>query len=555
MFLFTGAHAVELIAPPTTGRQYETLTFRFEENLRFANPFDLETNRVELEIRSPDFNRSVLSFFFDGQNDAGVDRWVARFSPEQAGLYRFAVVIRDSVATRFILTVARNTKPQQGGLVTTSTFGLFAFRSGEPFRGIGMNVCWTNDYARYFKKMQAAGMNITRIWLCPWNLSFEWQETGLGRYNLASARALDSILQLAASYGIYVILCIDYHGVAPKGMGFFRENRWLANPYNIANGGPCRSPADMFTNPVAAGFLRQKYKYIAARYGHNNAIAAWEFYNEADLMAGTPVPMNRWHVAMAEFLRSIDVHHRLISTSGTRRFVEKLVDAFRSPAIDVVMYHDYNTPDLAPYIVDLHEACVEYYRKPLVLGEFGVEFRGGDLTWIADSQHVGLHNGLWAGWFSETPVVPLSWWWDSYIEAHDLWNEFEHLSRFAREMHFGDARTAFRSLPSGRVGDPPADLRCMVRCIFTGPDCALWFKQDDYKWSVVREGKRPPPMQEFIQTVPDLVPGRYAIRWYDPGTGRFAGHAIDGTATDDGALTLRVPGFSGDSACLIRRTQ
>jgi hypothetical protein len=546
--------AIELIDRPTKGRQYETLRFRFAENLHFENPFDLETNHVELVIQLPDFSKRVLSFFYDGLNRDSVEQWEARFTPKQAGHHLFTVRINGKVHTQFELPVEANEGEKQGGLKVSEHLGVFEYESGEAFRGIGMNVCWTDDYEYYFRKMKAAGMNVTRIWMCPWHLSFEWRETGLGRYNLESARRLDSILQLAEKYGIYVILCMDYHGIAPKGLGFFREDRWLVNPYNKINGGPCVDATDLFTNAEAKAFFKRKYKYIVSRFGHSAHIAAWEFLNEADLVAGKPIPVNRWHIEMAEYVQSIDVHHRLVSTSTTRRFVEKLVDAFKSPATDFVMFHDYNMLNVAQHLTDLLEVGIEYYQKPVVMGEFGVEFRGGDRTYKVDSQHVGLHNGIWSGWFSETPIIPLSWWWDSYIDLHNLWHEYVNLSRFAEKMDFNVKHLVFKTLTSGHLkANPTVQVSCMVRCIYAGEHCALWLKNDDYKWSLVSEGVVPKETGAFTQAIPDLAPGSYSIAWYDPQTGKFLENTTEAEVKEDGVLSLSVPSFSKDLACLVMR--
>ena len=546
--------AIELIDRPSTGRQFETLRFRFEENLHFSNPFDLETNRVELLIQQPDFSTSVLSFFYDGVNQQGVERWEARLTPAQAGPYLLHVRINGNMQAPFQVRVEANTAARQGGLAIAGVPGVFAYESGEAFRGIGINVCWTDDYEHYFRKMKAAGMNVTRVWMCPWNLPLEWKESGLGRYNLASARKLDDILRLAERYGIYIILCMDFHGVAPKGLGFFKENRWPANPYNEINGGPCKDAAELFSNAVAGTFLKKKYKYIVSRFGASPHIAAWEFFNEADLVAGRAIPVNRWHVEMAEYVHSIDVHHRLVSSSSTRRYMEKVVDAFRSPALDFVMYHDYNMPDVAPHFVDMLEVGVEYYRKPVVLGEFGVEFRGGDRTYKVDPNHVGLHNGIWSGWFSETPVIPLSWWWDSYIDRYDLWNEFAVLTKFADSTDLDIRHLVFKTLPPGLLRDAPGtQVACMVRCMYTGDHAALWFKNDDYKWSLIAEGVDPKDLGAFLQVVPHLVPGRYSIIWFDTHTGVLDRSSSPQEVRDDGVLKLLVPSFAKDRACLLRR--
>jgi len=546
--------AVDLIDPPRSGMQYETLRFRFVENLPFENPFDLETNQVELHIQLPDFTKRTISFFYDGVNAAGVQQWEARFAPKQIGLHRMRVVINGKAQEQFEVSVKANQSNKRGGLKIADRFGVFEYENGEAFRGIGMNICWTDDYEYYFKKMQAAGMNVTRIWMCPWNLPFEWKETGLGRYNLESARRFDTILELADKYGVHIILCMDFHGIAPKGLGFFREDRWPDNPYNKINGGPCADRAELFSNAQAVEFSKRRYKYIVSRFGHSSQIACWEFFNEADLMAGRANPMNRWHIDMGHYFKSIDVHERMVSTSGTRGLPEKVVEAFKSPAMDFVMYHQYNMMNVAGDLTNLHEVMVDYYQKPFVLGEFGVEFRGGDLTYKADPQGVGLHNGIWSGWFSETPVIPLSWWWDNYIDPHNFWGEFANLSRFAERMNFNTNHLVFKSLIPGRLeAKPEEQAACMVRIISSGGHCALWMKNDGYVWSLVAPDKVPLETGAFTQPVPDLVPGRYSIAWFDPQTGKFNDKTVEVEVKADGVLSLAVPSFAKDLACLISR--
>ncbi len=546
--------ATELIDRPTKGRQYETLAFSFAENLNFENLFDLETNHVELHIRQPDFSKLVLSFFYNGLDKDSIEQWEARFTPKQFGKYLFSFMINGIIQIQFEIPVKKNKGEKQGGLTLSNNFGTFQYESGEAYRGIGLNVCWASDYEYYFKKMKAAGMDITRIWICPWHLSFEWQQTGLGHYDLNSANQLDKILELAKKYSIYIILCIDYHGVARKGQGYFKENRWLENPYNKVNGGPCKNAADIFTNEEAKIFFKKKYKYIVSRFGHSSQIACWEFYNETDLMAGKSIDVNRWHIEMAEYIHSIDVHGHLVSSSSTRSYPEKIIDAFKSSAMDFVMYHSYNNLNIAPYFVDFHENTVDYYQKPVVMGEFGVDFRGADITYQLDSSAVGLHNGIWSGLFSETPIVPLSWWWDNYIKPYNLWFEFEYLSRFSKKINIDADYLAFKSLIPGFLEtDSTEQVKCLTRCIYFEDNAGIWFKNDSYQWSLLSDGHELPQTGSFTQTIPDLMPGNYTITWYDPQTGKFLENKSEAEVNEYGLLKLIIPSFNKDIACLLIR--
>jgi len=551
--LFTVSYAGGSVNYPKEGEQFKTMVFQFKENLNFNNPFDLEANIVELQIQQPDKSLATLSFFYNGMNERNVEKWEARFSPKQFGVYNFKVITNGMLKERFDVTIKQNKETKQGGLLVSENLGLFNYESGEPFRGIGLNVCWADDYEYYFKKMKPVRMNITRIWICPWHLSFEWNNTGIGRYDLKSANRLDEILKLADKYNIFIILCMDYHGIGQKRAGFFNENKWLENPYNVINGGPCTLPEELFTNDEAKKSFKKKYKYIVSRYGHSSRIASWEFYNEADLMAGKSIPMNQWHTEMAEYVQSIDVHNRLVSTSSTRNYPEKVVDAFKSTAMDFVMFHEYNKINIAPYTIDLNEALVQYYQKPIVIGEFGVEYRGGDRTYEIDPDHVGLHNGIWAGLFSETPIIPLSWWWDNYIDKYDFWHEYDYLSIFSEQINLNN-QIKFSELNSGySEKNSTQQMPCLVRCIYFDNNAALWIKNEEYQWALIYEGKEPIMIDSFQQKIPNMKKGTFSISWYDPQTGKFFDKTLEVNSDKDGSLNLLVPSFTKDLACIIRK--
>lgn len=538
---------------PESGKQFETLLFKFEENLNFPNPFDLLTNKVELKIVKPDNSASTLSFFFNGTNKQNKEIWMARFTPSQIGEYHVTFSINDKVIDNFKIEVSENDNLIKGGLTLSSNNSLFRFENGEAFRGIGINICWANDYDYYFRKMNENGMNVTRVWMSPWHLSLEWNHTGLGKYDLIAADRLDEILSLAKKYDVYIILCMDYHGVAQNRAGFFNENKWLENPYNKINGGTCENAEDLFTDETAKKYFKQKYKYIISRFGYSANILAWEFYNEADLMAGKSIPINQWHIEMGEFVQLNDIHNRLVSSSATRNYPEKLIDAFKSPAMDFIMYHQYNILDFAPYVLDLHNAMQEYYNKPFVLGEFGIDYRGADKTYAFDPEHIGVHNAIWAGLFSPTPIIPLSWWWDNYIDQYNFWYEYKYLSDFSKQFNWNTNRLEFTELQSGNLfSDKTKRAASLVACIYFDYDIALWFKNDKYQWSLFYDKIFPEKIEDFEQFIPDVKQGEYKISWYDPQTGKFFDKSVSVKIEKDGILKLEVPSFEKDLACIIK---
>jgi len=148
----------------------------------------------------------------------------------------------------------------------------------------------------------------------------------------------------------------------------------------------------------------------------------------------------------------------------------------------------------------------------------------------------------------------MSWWWDNYIDPYNYWYEFVNLSRFAEKMDLNVNHLEFKTIIPGFLeSDSTKQVQSMIRCIYFGDDAALWLKNDFYQWSLISEGLLPTETGSLIQNIPELVPGNYTINWYDPQSGLFSENEIEAEVKGDGILTLTVPSFVKDLACLVTR--
>lgn len=424
-----------LTAPtfPVEVEQYESHFYQLQIKAQYINPFDVNDIKIDMLINTPSGYEIVQPCFFnDEQND--VSFWGLRFTPVEIGNYSYQIKIqtqRDTILTKtFSFKVITSERNGFLRLNPESDF-TFKFDSGKLFRAFGENVCWTDDYEYYFKKLNEIGCNFTRIWMCPWNLYLEWKEPGLGKYHLQNAARLDSVLFLALKYNIFTMLCFDYHGTVQKEQGYFQEKKWDENPYNQKNGGPCQTEADFFSNQIAKRYYKNRLNYIVARYSYSPHILAWEFWNEVDLTAGKPEDIIAWHKEMAAYLRHIDPYKHLITTSFS--YME-YPEIWQNQNIDITQTHLYNKPNYAaliPVTLDKHQL---EYNKPHIIGEFGSDYRGSKETRENDPENGAIHNGLWAGLFSPTPILPLTWWWDELIEADNLYFHFQAITNFAKEI-------------------------------------------------------------------------------------------------------------------------
>ena len=421
---------------PLEVEQYEPQFCQLQIKSQSINPFDLNDIRLEMLINAPSGEKIFQPGFFDAEKNT-ISFWGINFTPVEIGYYSYQFKIQSQRDTIFTKTFSFKVVPsKRNGFLRRNPESdyTFKFDSGKLFRAFGENVCWTDDYEYYFKKLNEIGCNFVRIWMCPWNLYLEWTEPGLGKYHLPNAARLDSVLSLAEKYNIYIMLCFDYHGVVQLQQGYFKEKRWDENPYNQKNGGPCKSEADFFKNPIAKKYYKNRLNYIVARYAYNPHILAWEFWNEVDLTAGTPEEVVAWHKEMAAYLRQIDPYNHLITTSFSYK---ELPAIWQLQDIDITQTHLYNKPNFAeliPAAIDRHRF---EYQKPHVVGEFGSDYRGSKETRDNDPENVAIHNGLWAGLFSPTPISPLTWWWDELIEADNLYFHFQAITNFASDIAVG----------------------------------------------------------------------------------------------------------------------
>jgi hypothetical protein len=296
--------------------------------------------------------------------------------------------------------------------------------------------------------MSAVGENWTRIWMTHFyeGQILEWSTRkgsyfhGVGRLSLEMGWKLDRIIELAEQKGIAIQLVLQHHGQ----FSTTTDSNWRDNPYNIANasydGGFLQHAEDFFTDREAIRLTRNKYRYIVARWGYSPAILAWELWNEVQYTDGWQ--KNRpsvvaWHEEMADYLGALDPFDHLVTTSSDSTGFDAL---WSLDGIDVVQVHHYGA-ETAGFIDSMTERLAGY-GKPVLLGEFGV---GKTLNVDVPEQNfqalpepyksqmleaLDLHNGIWSAFHRKSGAH--LWWWDSYIEALDLYDEFLALVNYAQ---------------------------------------------------------------------------------------------------------------------------
>ena len=531
--------------------QFEPLYIDVFSDKKVDNPFDPDQINLFCIVRIPSGKVLIIPGFFMGVVQKK-QHWQVRYAPMETGTHSYRIECISGQDTIISNTYDLKVMPSPGkGFVRADKGSYFSFKfdNGEPFRGIGMNLCWTDNYEYYFKKLQDSGCNFIRVWMCPWNLSLEWTQPGLGRYNLQEAEKLDQLLALAEKYGIYIMLCLDYHGATRKDVGYFKENRWRENPYNQINGGSCHEAADFFTNPMAKSIYKKRLRYLVGRYSYSTVIQSWEFWNEVDLTAGEPKDVITWHQEMADFLKRLDPHQHLVTSSVS---YDRYPELWNVKNLDFSQVHIYNAPDMPVAISQAIRLHTSSFLKPHVVGEYGIDYRGPEQTREYDPDNVGFHNGLWIGLLCPTPILPMSWWWDSVIDPGNLYTHFDALNRYWQGVPSKDTPIKKTEVFISTAGARWVDENSTRSNLVLAPTLP-WGKSSVSTFSIESSGQvqneaeipgflfspERPDLHNFVEfKIPYLQDGEFAVHVYNQSDDGQLKILIDGQLSLDQTLPL-----------------
>jgi hypothetical protein len=529
-----------------------------------AAAFDSAQVDLGVWITTPSGRRYRQPAFYDPESRTG---WRIRWLPEQSGWHTLEVVLgRRRGPARMMHVEARPDAHAGAVRVHPRNAAMLASAGGATFVPIGANIAWfTRDalaeYERRFDALAAAGGNVTRIWLAPWSFAVEWQDTPLGDYRarLSRAREFDQVLRMAEARRIRVIVVLLEPGM------FNRAERWEANPYNAANGGPCATPSDFLSNAQARAAYRNQLRYIAARWGYSPSILAWEFMNEVNSAVGFETPLLLpWLREMSAALRAADPQQHLHTISYASVAGDPQIWAL--PEIDLVQRHEYAQGDPLWFrtLRDSSGRAIrpvqvrEQPRKPLLIAEFGANSTS-ELPRGAYREGIQLHNGLWAAVFAGTAGGAMYWWWDSYLEDGNLWWRHSGLARFVSDVDLARYEPALADADAGNA------VPVSAMALFSpGDDAALlWVRNTLYSHdaalsrALLAESAGEPfvfsprPATQVQVRVVALPPGRYRVTRVNTRTGaEFETAMLQADAT---GLVLTISELRHDSAYKIRR--
>ena len=465
---------ISLLTPAQT---WQRLEFRISNVPSATNQFDPDLIRLDAAITLPSGRTMVVPGFwyqayqrslsggYEHLTAAGSAEWRVRFTPPEPGTYNLSLTIRTNgqvaggaVTTNFIATAA-TPLGRTGYVRIGASKAYFETGDGQALRLIGENVCWpgnrgTYDYDTWFPALQAAGGNYARLWMCPWAFGLEADQNSLNRYHLDSAWQLDYVLQLAEQRGIYLMFCLDYHGMFEVTSS---SDTWTNNPYNALNGGPCLNQNAFFTNATAKTLYQKRLRYLVARYGYSPNLLVWQLFNEIDNVYAylKPNDVAAWHGVMGGWLHTNDPFGHLVSTSlgsgGDRP------ELWTLPQLDFATYHSYGEPSPASRFSTVAQSSLQRYGKPVLIDEFGIDVLGWNRT--NDPYLRGFRQGLWGGALSGSVGTGMSWWWEN-IQSENVYPAYAALGAILNRTGWGTG--GWTNIGFKTSGPPPATVGDLV---------------------------------------------------------------------------------------------
>lgn len=583
LLFFAGTVVLSLAATPPVFRKIQADSnrvgrfglFQLTVDLApvYSNPYDYGDIALRCVFTGPAGVRDTVDGFYMSDytldtisgalRPGGCGHFKVRYSPPQVGHWSYSLFCESRTGRKAGGKGTFDCYPASSpGFIRRNRSPYLSFDNDSAYIPIGENMGWARsntylDYHRWVSRLAANKGNFIRVWMPSWGLGLEWLKgrsgyNGLCQYQQQNAWYLDWLLGLCEEKGVYVMLSLDHHGQVSSKV----DPNWNENPYNAANGGPCTHTWDFFTDPRARQLIKNRFRYIVARYGYSPNIMCWELFNEVDWTDEFPrhkADVSAWHEEMAAWLSRLDVHQHLVTTSYGMAVNDP--SSWRLPGLDFTQTHYYTDKPLDSVLNEGNLSYRAAYEKPTLNGEFGLNSNAQALTAV-DPQGIYVHNSLWATLLGGAMGPALPWYWDNYIDPQDLYLHFDAVAVFAAGIDF--IKDGYLPVPARSVG--PSDslsygsspLRVYVLRTKDSSGAAGWLLNKRYDWQYVRDNGAPPPVTGAMLVVPGMQNGEYKVSWLDCRTAATV--SGDTVLVKDGVLRVGCPEIKWDKAIRIKKT-
>lgn len=511
----------------------------FTMKAQYSNPFDPEQVDITAEFNSPSGHQWKINGFYS-TSFGGM--WKVRFSPDEAGLWRYTVHVRDktgeTTSENRSFVAARS--GYHGALVVASNRRYLQYRDGTPFYGVGL---WYNDgysgfdagrvKAEELDRLNHLGVNFISSFITP----LETQASGPGRYDQNICGRLDQLLELCEQKNMELSLNLWFHAYLSETVWGAGNIRWETNPYQQV------TAARDFYGSAAAWTLQEKlYRYMIARWGYSRALGIWFIVDEINgtdgWVKGDTAVASQWAAKVHAYFANNDPYRRPTTgtrSGGVREFWNEGYQTFDLAAREIYERQGWpvnNSSTLDSAIVPpLVSSYMNYagevarlwrgYGKPVIIGETGwdhVFYEPSMPGYLAQ-----YHNALWVCLANGTAMTPFWWAYSDLLNDNLLTHQVTSFRQFTDSIPF-----------SRLTGIGPAAIKAAK-----GNGYAMKSDQLIFGW-VVNALTDVAGDKITLRSIPR---GRYKLMIYHTWRGRFIGE--EDVRCFDGTLEFGIPRLTG----------
>lgn len=320
-----------VVITPERPQIHQPIEITFDLSGNWSNAFDPRQISVSaLVTGGQDTFATIYGFIdvtFEKMEDKlvpiGQPKWKVRFAPWNIGTYRIKLSATDRMQRIDYPDInlrvdgpSRGEVGFQGFISVTEDARYFTIDQRLFFPIISEPVTPSeSDLSKIFAAIDSAkksGCNTIRLFLSPQGLGLEWKGGefgGLGVLKLSNAWNIDQALKAAKLTGLKVIFCL--------GTSYELEEGWPNNPYNAANGGPCITPNDFWTNLQARLFYKRMLRYLISRMQSDSTCIGIQFWKNVKAP-------DYWLQEMANEVYSIHPYAIMITTESDEPHILKM---------------------------------------------------------------------------------------------------------------------------------------------------------------------------------------------------------------------------------------
>lgn len=520
---------------PVPVKRYEKLELRIDLRATFQNPYDPDDIDVWAEFTAPSGKVWRIWGFYNPSTWASL--WMVRFAPDEVGVWRVAVKVRDREGSAESKPRAVEVTPSEhrGFIGIARNRRYLKYTDGSPFYGVGM---WYNDgfeqqgrgliTEQGLDELKRHGANFISFYHSP----LETMGTGLGRYDENRSGRIDQIFEWCEKRDIHISWNIWFHSYLSEAVWGGGNARYRNNPYQHVT-----DATGFFASEEAFNYATKLHRYMVARWGYSRALFLWFVIDEINgtegWLKGGAEAAERWSLRVHEWFKENDPYRR--PTTGTRSGGIKEwwpggYDIFDIAAREIYELQGHPGPSsVKPDPAVEHPARFSYlnyakqtqelwkgWEKPVIIGECGWDHTFHEPAMPGYAEMV--HNALWAGLANGLSATPFWWANGPYINGAYLTPSLTHFARFVRDIDFANET-----------------LRPVQLGVSEGDGWAMIGKGVSFGWVVN-------PMRgaagETV-TVPGLADGEYDVYFYRTWRGFYLEPVT--VASTGGTLVVKAP--------------